>query len=105
MPYTLPPLPYALDALEPHIDAKTMEIHHGKHHQAYITNVNTALEGTGIDAHPIEEVLKNEIVARYYFQTGRYVASLNDDPYVKKALEVLNNGTLTGILSGSVKGQ
>ena len=59
MPYSLPPLPYAFNALEPHIDAKTMEIHHGKHHQAYINNVNAALEGTGIDAKPIEEVLKN----------------------------------------------
>ena len=59
MPYTLPSLPYALDALEPHIDARTMEIHHGKHHQAYITNVNTALEGTGLDAKQVEEVLKN----------------------------------------------
>jgi carboxyl-terminal processing protease len=53
----------------------------------------------------IEEVLKNEIIARYYFQTGRYVASLNDDPYVKKALEVLNGGTHAGILNGSIKGQ
>ncbi len=53
----------------------------------------------------IEEVLKNEIVARYYFQTGRYVASLNDDPYVKKALDVLNGGTHAGILNGSIKGQ
>ena len=42
--FTLPALPYALDALEPHIDAKTMEIHHGKHHQAYVTNLNTALK-------------------------------------------------------------
>jgi hypothetical protein len=50
-------------------------------------------------------VLKNEIIARYYFQTGRYVASLNDDPYVKKALEVLNGGTHAGILNGSIKGQ
>jgi Fe-Mn family superoxide dismutase len=44
MPHSLPPLPYAPDALEPHIDAKTMEIHHGKHHQAYVNNLNAALE-------------------------------------------------------------
>jgi superoxide dismutase, Fe-Mn family len=44
MAHTLPPLPYAFDALEPHIDARTMEIHHGKHHQAYVNNLNTALE-------------------------------------------------------------
>ena len=44
MAYTLPPLPYAPDALEPHIDKQTMEIHHGKHHQAYINNLNAALE-------------------------------------------------------------
>ena len=47
MPHVLDPLPYAYDALEPHIDARTMEIHHGKHHQAYVTNLNKALE-----AHP-----------------------------------------------------
>ncbi|MEK7311498.1 MAG: superoxide dismutase [Chloroflexota bacterium] len=45
MTYELPKLPYAYDALEPHVDARTMEIHHTKHHQAYITNVNKALEG------------------------------------------------------------
>src|SRR6266550_1523488 len=44
MPFTLPALPYAFDALEPHIDAKTMEIHHGKHHQAYVNNLNAAIE-------------------------------------------------------------
>ncbi|MEK7401610.1 MAG: superoxide dismutase [Gemmatimonadota bacterium] len=44
MPFTLAPLPYPANALEPHIDARTMEIHHGKHHQAYVTNLNTALE-------------------------------------------------------------
>src|SRR3954464_10632236 len=44
MAHTLPPLPYPTDALEPHIDAQTMEIHHGKHHNAYVTNLNAALE-------------------------------------------------------------
>jgi Fe-Mn family superoxide dismutase len=57
MAYTLPALPYAFDALEPHIDAKTMEIHHGKHHQAYITNVNKALEGTEWEKLPVEELV------------------------------------------------
>src|SRR6266540_4349757 len=44
-PFKLPPLPYAFDALEPHIDARTMEIHHDRHHQAYVTNLNKALAG------------------------------------------------------------
>jgi len=48
MAYTLKPLPYAHDALEPHIDARTMEIHHGKHHQAYVNNLNAALESAGV---------------------------------------------------------
>ncbi len=57
MPYTLPPLAYATDALVPHVDAKTMEIHHGKHHQAYITNANKALEGTKWAEVPAEELI------------------------------------------------
>ena len=59
MPYELPPLPYDFDALEPTIDAKTMEIHHDKHHQAYVTNLNAALDGTEWADHPIEQVLAN----------------------------------------------
>jgi len=59
MPYELPPLPYDFDALEPTIDAKTMEIHHDKHHQAYVTNLNAALEGTEWADRPIEQVLAN----------------------------------------------
>ena len=46
MSFTLPDLPYAFDALEPHIDAKTMEIHHGKHHNGYVTKLNEAVKGT-----------------------------------------------------------
>ena len=59
MSYTLPDLPYAHDALEPHIDTKTMEIHHGKHHKGYVDKVNAALEGHGFADKPIGEVLKN----------------------------------------------
>jgi Fe-Mn family superoxide dismutase len=57
MPFELPPLPYAFDALEPTIDAKTMEIHHDKHHAAYVTNLNAALEGTDFADAPIEQLL------------------------------------------------
>jgi Fe-Mn family superoxide dismutase len=57
MAYTVPPLPYDFDALEPHIDAQTMEIHHDKHHAAYVTNLNAALEGTEWMDRPIESVL------------------------------------------------
>jgi Fe-Mn family superoxide dismutase len=59
MPYEVPPLPYAYDALEPHIDAQTMTIHHDKHHQAYVDKVNAALEGTEFADKPIEEVIAN----------------------------------------------
>src|SRR2546421_6502238 len=60
MPFTLPPLPYAPNALEPHIDTQTMEIHHGKHHNAYVTNLNKALESAPDVANKkIEELLAN----------------------------------------------
>src|ERR687893_3278424 len=59
MAFEVPPLPYAYDALEPHIDEATMRVHHDKHHQAYVDKVNAALEGTEWDGRPIEEVLQN----------------------------------------------
>lgn len=59
MAYELPALDYSFDALEPHIDAKTMEIHHDKHHQAYITKVNAAIEGTGLESKSIEELISD----------------------------------------------
>ena len=75
MPYELPALPYAYDALEPHIDARTMEIHHTKHHQAYINNVNAALAGT-----ELEGIEACELCSR-----------LNELP-VEKQATVRNNG-------------
>ncbi|AUT44564.1 superoxide dismutase [Achromobacter sp. AONIH1] len=58
MAHTLPALPYAYDALEPHIDALTMEIHHGKHHQTYVNNLNAALEGAGLSTdEPVESLV------------------------------------------------
>lgn len=57
MAFTLPALPYAFDALEPHIDAKTMEIHHGKHHQAYVNNLNKAIEGTPNEGKSLDELV------------------------------------------------
>ena len=59
MAYSVPDLPYAYDALEPHIDEATMRVHHDKHHQAYVDKVNAALEGTDLDGKPIEEVIAN----------------------------------------------
>src|SRR5215472_5453712 len=62
MPFTLPPLPYAPDALEPHIDKMTMEIHHGKHHAAYVTNLNKALESApDLAGKSIDELLANNL--------------------------------------------
>ncbi len=57
MAFTLPDLPYAKDALEPHIDARTMEIHHGKHHAGYTNNLNAAIEGTPLENQTIEDIL------------------------------------------------
>lgn len=57
MPHTLPALPYAYDALEPHIDARTMEIHYARHHQTYVNNLNAALEGTEYAELPLDELI------------------------------------------------
>ncbi|NBN98630.1 MAG: superoxide dismutase [Flavobacteriia bacterium] len=59
MAFELPRLAYSYSALEPHIDARTMEIHHSKHHQAYTTNLNNAIAGTALEHASIEEILKN----------------------------------------------
>jgi superoxide dismutase, Fe-Mn family len=63
MAFTLPNLPYAFNALEPHIDARTMEIHHGKHHNGYVTNLNNAVAGTDAENLSIEDICKS--VSKY----------------------------------------
>lgn len=57
MAYTLPPLPYAYDALEPHFDKETMEIHHSRHHQTYVNSLNAALEGNDLNMLAVDEVI------------------------------------------------
>ena len=59
MAFELPKLKYSYDSLEPHIDSKTMEIHHGKHHAGYTNNLNNAISGSELENHSIEEILKN----------------------------------------------
>ena len=59
MSFQLPNLPYNFDALEPHIDSKTMQIHHGKHHAGYTNKLNTAISGTDLEGKTIEDILKN----------------------------------------------
>ncbi len=58
MPFVLPPLPYELDALQPHISRETLEYHYGKHHQTYVTNLNNLVAGSDIEKKPLEEVVK-----------------------------------------------
>ena len=67
MAYSLPALPYAYDALEPNIDTKTMEIHHTKHHQTHINNINGAIQGTVWEKFPVEELVAkvNEVPAEF----------------------------------------
>jgi Fe-Mn family superoxide dismutase len=59
MAYTLPPLPYAFDALEPHIDARTMEIHHDKHHAKYVTTTNALIAGTELEGADVITIIRN----------------------------------------------
>ncbi|HEU5213557.1 MAG TPA: superoxide dismutase [Mn], partial [Gaiellaceae bacterium] len=59
MAFSVPPLPYGYDALEPTIDEQTMRLHHDKHHQAYVDNANKALEGTPLDGESVEQILTN----------------------------------------------
>ena len=107
MALTLPNLPYAHDALEPHIDAKTMEIHHGKHHQAYVTNLNAAIEkAPELQGKSLEDLLKNVNSAPEAVRTavrnnggGHWNHSLFWQLMAPKA-----GGEPTGALADAIKG-
>ena len=58
MPHELPPLPYAMDALQPHISKETLEFHYGKHHQAYVTNLNNLVKGTEFEQANLEQIIR-----------------------------------------------
>jgi superoxide dismutase, Fe-Mn family len=106
-PYTLAPLPYAFDALEPHIDALTMQIHHDRHHQAYVTNLNAALAAAGAAGQtPIEELLKNLAVVP---ESVRTAVRNNGGGHVNHAqfwtvLAPGAGGPPTGAIAGAITG-
>ena len=64
MPFELPKLPYAKDALAPHISENTMNYHYGKHHQAYVTNLNNLIAGTDLEKKSLEEIIKISLIYR-----------------------------------------
>jgi superoxide dismutase, Fe-Mn family len=108
MPHELPPLAYAYDALEPHIDARTMEIHHTKHHQAYITNLNKALEGQPkLAALPVNELL---FAIKNIPETIRQTVINNGGGHANHALfwQMIGpgkGGDPTGLAADAIKGK
>lgn len=105
MTFQLPALPYALDALEPYIDARTMEIHHGKHHAAYTANLNAALEGTEFANQTIEAILSNLDAIP---EAKRTAVRNNGGGYINHNLfwEIMSpngGGEPTGALSDAIK--
>ncbi len=101
MAFTLPALPYAFNALEPHIDARTMEIHHGKHHQAYVTNLNNALAGTDAEKMTIEEICKN--ISKYPAAVRNNGGGHYNHSLFWTVLGPNAGGTPTGALADAIK--
>lgn len=100
MAFELPALPYASDALEPHIDKETMEIHHGKHHQAYVTNLNKATEGTEAANMSIENICKN--VSKYSTAVRNNGGGHYNHTLFWNVLSPNGGGTPTGALSDAI---
>jgi superoxide dismutase, Fe-Mn family len=101
MAFTLPPLPYAFDALEPHIDAKTMEIHHDKHHNAYVTNLNAAVAGTDAEKLTIEEI--NKTISKYPAPVRNNGGGHFNHSFFWTIISPKAGGTPTGKLGDAIK--
>ena len=91
MAFELPKLPYAYDALEPHIDARTMEIHHSTHHNAYVTNLNAAIAGTDMEGKTIENILINLVtrMADFEFIPAPSVKKIAQPPEANGAISTI----------------
>ena len=106
MAFTLPPLPYPPSALEPHIDAATMEIHHGKHHQAYVTKLNDALDGhADLQKHDIDSLMRN---IKSVPEAARQAVINNGGGHANHALfwEIMGpngGGEPTGVIGDAIK--
>ncbi len=98
MPFTLPDLPYAHNALEPHIDERTMQIHHGKHHQAYTNNLNAAIEGTRMDGLSIESLLQSPTSGAIRNNGGGYF----NHSLFWKCMSPNGGGAPSGALAGAI---
>ncbi|MGZ3764231.1 MAG: superoxide dismutase [Mucilaginibacter sp.] len=101
MAFTLPALAYATDALEPHIDKLTMEIHHGKHHQAYVTNLNKALEGKPEANNSIDDIIKN--ISKYPMPVRNNGGGHYNHTMFWTLLSPSGGGEPTGALGDAIK--
>lgn len=101
MPFELPALPYSFNALEPNIDARTMEIHHGKHHQAYVTNLNNAISGTDAEQLSIEEICKN--ISKYPMAVRNNGGGHYNHDLFWKVLSPAGGGAPTGELLEAIQ--
>lgn len=98
--FELPSLPYAFDALEPHIDARTMEIHHGKHHQAYVNNLNNALKGTEAESKSLDEILAN--ISKYPMAVRNNGGGHWNHSLFWQVMAPSAGGTPTGVLAEAI---
>ena len=100
MAFTLPTLPYAYNALEPHIDAQTMEIHYSKHHQAYLNNLNNAIKGTDADNQSIEEIIKN--ISKYPMAVRNNGGGLWNHTFFWESMAPDSGGDPKGALANAI---